>query len=103
MLKQDQLLQEKAAGAAFAEFTEGPIEFAPTYKYLSGTNEFERREKGKKRIPAWCDRIQWYARSLCPPGCRPLAAHGIVCVQARRGNPADLLPVRPRMLICRCC
>jgi hypothetical protein len=40
--------------------TIGPITFAPTYKYKTGTDFYERREDRKKRFPAWCDRIQWY-------------------------------------------
>lgn len=59
LLAQDQLLIEKAAGNAFANYSEGPITFAPTYKYKTGTDQYERREDRKKRFPAWCDRIQW--------------------------------------------
>jgi phosphatidylinositol-bisphosphatase len=59
LLAHDQLLIEKGAGNAFKGFLEGPIDFAPTYKYQPGTNLYERREDKKKRLPAWCDRIQW--------------------------------------------
>ena len=59
MLLFDQLLIEKKAGRAFKGYTEGPINFLPTYKYQPGTNKYERREDKKKRAPAWCDRILW--------------------------------------------
>lgn len=35
-------------------FVEGPIEFAPTYKFEKGQDRY-----ASKRIPAWCDRILW--------------------------------------------
>ena len=33
---------------------EAPIKFSPTYKYVIGSNEYD---KNKKRIPSWTDRI----------------------------------------------
>lgn len=59
LLAHDQLLAEKAKGNAFKQFKEGPINWAPTYKYQPGTSLYERREDKKKRMPAWCDRIQF--------------------------------------------
>ena len=38
----DQLGVAQASGAAFPEFEEAPIEFAPTYKYASGTSVYDR-------------------------------------------------------------
>ncbi len=55
----DQLLTEREAGNAFEKFVEGEINFSPTYKYLPGTSEYDRRPDKKRRIPAWCDRILW--------------------------------------------
>lgn len=57
LTKLDQLIVEKANGNAFAPFTEGPINFAPTYKYLPGEHHYDRDKKGKLRVPAWCDRV----------------------------------------------
>lgn len=39
----DQLNRARATGAAFQEFQEGPLCFAPTYKYIPGTRELDTR------------------------------------------------------------
>ena len=39
---------------AFHGFTEGPLNFRPTYKYKKGTDEYD---SSKKHIPSWTDRI----------------------------------------------
>ena len=43
LLQHDQLLIQKKRGAAFAEFEEGHITFAPTYRYDAGTDRFDTR------------------------------------------------------------
>lgn len=49
----EELLQLRKNSAAFKGFTEPPITFPPTYKYLlSNENVFN-----DKRTPSWCDRI----------------------------------------------
>ncbi len=60
LLAGDQLLQEKKAGNAFKYYKEGAITFAPTYKYTNDGLEYDRK---KKRMPSWCDRIQWTGTS----------------------------------------
>lgn len=64
-----QLLAEKQEDRVFSGFSEGPLNFAPTYKYDPFTNVYDTSEKD--RAPAWCDRIlfrgehiqqQWYKR-----------------------------------------
>ena len=78
----DQLIREKAAGNTFHNFVEAPVNFAPTYKYQPGTDKYERREDKKKRLPAWCDRIQW-------------TGAGVDCLQYDRAelNVSDHKPV----------
>lgn len=59
LLKADQLMIEKKKRNCFKGFKEGKIDFAPTYKYIAGTDQYDRRPDKKKRFPAWCDRVQW--------------------------------------------
>ena len=51
------LNQAREQGKVFQFFTEGPLAFAPTYKYDLGTNNYDTSEK--LRVPAWTDRILW--------------------------------------------
>jgi len=55
LLSKDQLLCEKAQGRVFSGMTEGPLNFAPTYKFDKNVNRYDTSKK--KRIPAWTDRI----------------------------------------------
>ena len=41
----------------FKEFQEGPINFAPTYKYDLFSDDYDTSEK--MRTPAWTDRVLW--------------------------------------------
>ncbi|KXS18058.1 DNase I-like protein [Gonapodya prolifera JEL478] len=59
LLELDQLRGEIARGRAFVGFKEAPVTFMPTYKYDVGTAEWDSSEK--KRTPAWCDRVVYYA------------------------------------------
>ncbi|GAB5363576.1 hypothetical protein AAMO2058_000895500 [Amorphochlora amoebiformis] len=56
LLEYDQLNQIRQTGKAFENFSEGVVEFAPTFKYSPGTNDYATGD-GKNRMPAWCDRI----------------------------------------------
>ncbi|KAJ1733165.1 hypothetical protein LPJ72_003010 [Coemansia sp. Benny D160-2] len=57
MLGVDQLHIAMLNKQAFAGFEEADIKFAPTYKYVLGTSEYDA-----KRRPAWCDRVLWWTR-----------------------------------------
>lgn len=50
----DELYKGKKQGDVFLGFSEPPISFTPSYKFVVGTAIYSR-----KRSPAWCDRI-WY-------------------------------------------
>jgi len=62
LLEYDQLCALQRRGGIFSEWTEARIKFNPTFKYLEGVNEYDRRPSGKNRVPAWCDRIMWQSK-----------------------------------------
>ena len=64
LLIHDQLKKEMKFNRSFRlrQFSEGPITFAPTYKYDRRSDEYDTSEKA--RVPAWCDRVLW--RSMHP-------------------------------------
>jgi phosphatidylinositol-bisphosphatase len=63
----DQLNIERRNGHVFNGFHEGILNFAPTYKYQPGTDEYDRRPEKKIRAPAWCDRILWRTTNITDP------------------------------------
>ena len=58
----DQLTLSRAKGEVFQGYREGVIKFLPTYKYIpgGGARAWDKAEDGKKRAPAYCDRILWF-------------------------------------------
>jgi hypothetical protein len=62
LVTHDQLTKEMKfnRGFRFRSFIEGPLTFAPTYKYDRNSTEYDTSEK--RRLPAWCDRILWRSR-----------------------------------------
>ncbi|GAV78379.1 Exo_endo_phos domain-containing protein [Cephalotus follicularis] len=67
LLENDQLRIEQRRGHVFEGWNEGKIYFPPTYKYSNNSDRYagdDRLPKGKRRTPAWCDRILWYGRGL---------------------------------------
>ncbi|VDM33609.1 unnamed protein product, partial [Hydatigera taeniaeformis] len=53
----DQLLVQRKANAVFKGFSEGPLNFAPTYKYDLFCDDYDTSEKA--RSPSWTDRVLW--------------------------------------------
>ncbi|GAB4828687.1 Type IV inositol polyphosphate 5-phosphatase 9 [Ancistrocladus abbreviatus] len=65
LLENDQLRMEVMNRGVFQGWQEGAISFAPTYKYQPDSDVyFHGKKDGKKRAPAWCDRIIWYGKGL---------------------------------------
>lgn len=62
LMEHDQLTIQNKLKKVFVGFNEGVIDFAPTYKYDTGTNNWDSSEKN--RPPAWCDRILWKGESV---------------------------------------
>ena len=61
LLENDQLTLQRSEGNVFDGYSEGPVMFAPTYKYDLLTDEYDSSEKC--RTPAWTDRVLWKRRS----------------------------------------
>ncbi|KAG9351643.1 hypothetical protein JZ751_022894 [Albula glossodonta] len=61
----DQLTMMKKKEAFLQEFEEGPLSFRPTYKFDRFSDTYDT--SGKKRKPAWTDRILWRVKPKAPP------------------------------------
>uniref|UniRef100_UPI0037E72728 inositol polyphosphate 5-phosphatase K-like isoform X2 n=1 Tax=Semicossyphus pulcher TaxID=241346 RepID=UPI0037E72728 len=61
----DQLTMLKNKEEMLQEFEEGPLDFQPTYKFDLKSDTYD--SSGKKRKPAWTDRILWRLRPAAPP------------------------------------
>ncbi|XP_057602707.1 phosphatidylinositol 4,5-bisphosphate 5-phosphatase A isoform X1 [Hippopotamus amphibius kiboko] len=68
--EKDQLNMAKNTWPILKGFQEGPLNFAPTFKFDVGTNKYDT--SAKKRKPAWTDRILWKVKApgggLSPSG-----------------------------------
>ncbi|KAK7172016.1 hypothetical protein R3I93_004341 [Phoxinus phoxinus] len=70
----DQLTMMKPKEAILQKFEEGPLDFQPTYKFDLHSDNYDTRVQktwfgfnGKKRKPAWCDRILWRVKPESSP------------------------------------
>ncbi|XP_037322498.2 inositol polyphosphate 5-phosphatase Ka isoform X2 [Pungitius pungitius] len=61
----EQLTMMKEKEQILQQFEEGPLDFPPTYKFDLNSDTYD--SSGKKRKPAWTDRILWRLRSKAPP------------------------------------
>ncbi|KAK1892005.1 Phosphatidylinositol 45-bisphosphate 5-phosphatase A [Dissostichus eleginoides] len=61
LLEKDQLNMAKDSETVLEGFQEGALKFPPTYKFDVGTDTYDT--SGKKRKPAWTDRILWRLRA----------------------------------------
>ncbi|KAJ3192235.1 hypothetical protein HK101_006855 [Irineochytrium annulatum] len=59
LVEADQLTRQHIVNPAFGfrGFSEGPLNFAPTFKYDINSQNYDSSDK--KRVPSWCDRILW--------------------------------------------
>ncbi|CAH2066793.1 unnamed protein product [Thlaspi arvense] len=65
LLEYDQLVKEYKKGRAFDGWSEGTLQFPPTYKYQAHSDEYTGSDgKGTRRTPAWCDRILSYGNGM---------------------------------------
>ncbi|PKU87034.1 type I inositol polyphosphate 5-phosphatase 8 [Dendrobium catenatum] len=67
LLDMDQLRKEQRGGRALGGWEEGKINFPPTYKYVANSDSYAVRTAktgGKRRAPAWCDRILWRGKGM---------------------------------------
>ncbi|KPP75478.1 hypothetical protein Z043_105271 [Scleropages formosus] len=62
--QKDQLIMMKKQEAFLQEFEEGSLSFRPTYKYDLFSDSYDT--SGKKRKPAWTDRILWRMKPKAP-------------------------------------
>ncbi|XP_022767988.1 type IV inositol polyphosphate 5-phosphatase 3-like isoform X2 [Durio zibethinus] len=65
LIERDQLVRELRKGHTFDGWSEGALNFAPTYKYeLNSEKYYGEDPKVGRRTPAWCDRILSYGKGM---------------------------------------
>ncbi|KAG7552548.1 Endonuclease/exonuclease/phosphatase superfamily [Arabidopsis thaliana x Arabidopsis arenosa] len=65
LAEKDQLVREMRQGRVFEGWSEGTLDFPPTYKYEIDSEKYGGNDpKSGKRTPAWCDRIIWYGKGM---------------------------------------
>ncbi|XP_021285429.1 type IV inositol polyphosphate 5-phosphatase 3 isoform X2 [Herrania umbratica] len=65
LIESDQLVREFRKGRTFDGWSEGALNFAPTYKYELNSEKYCGEDpKVGRRTPAWCDRILSYGKGM---------------------------------------
>ncbi|XP_073066287.1 type IV inositol polyphosphate 5-phosphatase 3-like isoform X4 [Primulina eburnea] len=65
LIESDQLCKELRKGRAFDGWSEGTLNFAPTYKYeLNSESYCGEDPRTGRRTPAWCDRILTFGTGM---------------------------------------
>lgn len=65
LVERDQLIRELRKGRAFDGWSEGSLNFSPTYKYeFNSEKYFGDNPKSGRRTPAWCDRILSFGKGM---------------------------------------
>ncbi|KAH1064783.1 hypothetical protein J1N35_029770 [Gossypium stocksii] len=65
LIERDQLVQELQKGGTFEGWSEGVLDFAPTYKYEVNSEKYYGEDpKIGRRTPSWCDRILSYGKGM---------------------------------------
>ena len=85
------LISNERRGNVFQGFTEGILNFPPTYKYQPGTDVYETRPEKKLRAPAWCDRVLWRCERI-----------GMVKLRTYRSAPLDPSDHKPVSALFEC-
>ncbi|XP_051255536.1 inositol polyphosphate 5-phosphatase Ka isoform X2 [Dicentrarchus labrax] len=87
----DQLTMMKKKEQRLQEFEEGPLDFQPTYKFDLNSDTYD--SSGKKRKPAWTDRILWRLRPKAPP---PDEQDGLDAKKVRQLEEDEEYPLKIR-------
>ncbi|XP_068651643.1 type I inositol polyphosphate 5-phosphatase 1-like [Aristolochia californica] len=65
LAEKDQLIRELKKDRAFDGWSEGTLDFPPTYKYeFNSEKYFGEDPKAGRRTPAWCDRILSFGKGM---------------------------------------
>ncbi|KAK1403875.1 type IV inositol polyphosphate 5-phosphatase 3 [Heracleum sosnowskyi] len=65
LIECDQLAREFRRGRTFHGWSEGTLNFPPTYKYEMNSNKYRGEDpKVGRRTPAWCDRIISFGKGI---------------------------------------
>ncbi|PON52686.1 Deoxyribonuclease I [Parasponia andersonii] len=65
LIESDQLVRELRKGHVFDGWSEGTLNFSPTYKYEINSEKYSGEDpRAVRRTPAWCDRILSYGKGM---------------------------------------